>query len=62
MAYERVQKLASRGKWTPDLSMASGFFTEDHIFKVIAMGAPYFKAVCLWPRPDGPRIRGRQFQ
>jgi glutamate synthase domain-containing protein 2 len=27
--------------------MAGGFSTEDHIFKVIAMGAPYFKAVCL---------------
>jgi glutamate synthase domain-containing protein 2 len=47
MAYRCAQRLASHGKWTPDLSMAGGFSTEDHIFKVIAMGAPYFKAVCL---------------
>jgi len=47
MAYKCVQKLASRGKWTPDLSMAGGFSTEDHIFKVLAMGDPYFKAVCM---------------
>jgi glutamate synthase domain-containing protein 2 len=47
MAHQCVQRLASRGMWTPDLSMAGGFSTEDHIFKVIAMGAPYVKAVCM---------------
>jgi glutamate synthase domain-containing protein 2 len=39
--------LASRGERVPDLAMAGGFSTEDHIFKVLAMGAPYFKAVCM---------------
>lgn len=47
MAYYCAQKLASRGEWVPDLAMAGGFSTEDHIFKVLAMGAPYFKAVCM---------------
>jgi glutamate synthase domain-containing protein 2 len=47
MAFQCAQKLASRGKWIPDLAMAGGFTTEDHIFKVLAMGAPYFKAVCM---------------
>jgi len=47
MAYSIAQKLAVRGSWIPDLAMAGGFSTEDHIFKVLAMGAPYFKAVCL---------------
>ncbi len=47
MAYQCAQKLATRGKWIPDLAMAGGFSTEDHIFKAIAMGAPYFKAVCM---------------
>lgn len=47
MAYECCQRLASRGEWVPDLAMAGGFSTEDHIFKVLAMGAPYFKAVCM---------------
>lgn len=47
MAYHCAQKLASRGEWVPDLAMAGGFSTEDHIFKVFAMGAPYFKAICM---------------
>jgi glutamate synthase domain-containing protein 2 len=47
MAYECAQKLASRGEWIPDLAMGGGFSTEDHIFKVLAMGDPYFKAVCM---------------
>ena len=47
MAYECAKRLATRGEWCPDLAMAGGFSTEDHIFKVLAMGAPYFKAVCM---------------
>jgi len=47
MAYECAKKLAGRGAWVPDLAMAGGFSTEDHIFKVLAMGAPYFKAICM---------------
>lgn len=47
MAYELAERLAKKGKFVPDLAMAGGFSTEDHIFKVIAMGAPYFKAVCM---------------
>jgi glutamate synthase domain-containing protein 2 len=47
MAFNYAKRLAARGIWTPDLSMAGGFSTEDHIFKALAMGAPYFKAVCM---------------
>ena len=47
MAYSFAKRLASRGEWIPDLAMAGGFSTEDHIFKVLAMGAPYFRAVCM---------------
>lgn len=47
MAYQSAQRLASRGEWVPDLAMAGGLSTEDHIFKALAMGAPYFKAVCV---------------
>jgi len=47
LAYECAQRLASRGEWVPDLAMAGGFSTEDHVFKVLAMGSPYFKAVCM---------------
>ena len=47
MAYQCAQKLAARGVWVPDLAIAGGFSTEDQIFKVLAMGAPYVKAVCM---------------
>ncbi len=47
MAFQFAQKLATRGIWVPDLAMAGGFSAEDHILKVLAMGAPYFKAVCM---------------
>jgi glutamate synthase domain-containing protein 2 len=47
MAYELANRLAERGKFVPDLAMAGGFSTEDHIFKVLALGSPYFKAVCM---------------
>jgi glutamate synthase domain-containing protein 2 len=31
----------------PDIAIAGGFSNEDHVFKVLAMGAPYVKAVCM---------------
>jgi len=47
LAIELADKLSSRGEYVPDLAMGGGFSTEDHVFKVLAMGAPYFKAVCM---------------
>ena len=31
----------------PDLAMAGGFASEDGVFKALAMGSPYVKAVCM---------------
>lgn len=47
MAYKFASQLAARGKYVPHLAMAGGFSLEDHIYKVLAMGSPYFKAVCM---------------
>jgi len=47
MANELAEKLAARGEFVPDLAMAGGFSTEDHIFKVLALGSPHMKAVCM---------------
>lgn len=47
LAYQFAQKLARKNMWVPDLAMAGGFSTEDHIFKVLTIGSPYFKAVCM---------------
>ncbi|MFC1703215.1 FMN-binding glutamate synthase family protein [Candidatus Omnitrophota bacterium] len=47
LAYEFCEKLKKQGKRVPDIAIAGGFSSEDHVFKVLAMGAPYVKAVCM---------------
>jgi glutamate synthase domain-containing protein 2 len=47
MTHELCQKLAAKRAFVPDIAIAGGFSTEDHIFKVLAMGAPFTKAVCM---------------
>jgi len=47
MTVQLCDKLAARGKYVPDIAMAGGLSTEDHVFKVLAMGSPYTKAVCM---------------
>ena len=47
LTYEFCQKLSKRGMRLPDIAIAGGFSTEDHIFKALAMGTPFVKAVCL---------------
>jgi glutamate synthase domain-containing protein 2 len=47
MAYELCLLLAQKGAWVPDIAFAGGFSSEDHIFKSLALGAPFCKAVCM---------------
>ena len=47
MTFDICERLTKKGIKVPDLAIAGGFSTEDHIFKVLAMGAPYVKAVCM---------------
>jgi len=47
MAYELCLRLAQKGAWIPDIAFAGGFSAEDHIFKALALGAPFCKAVCM---------------
>jgi hypothetical protein len=46
-AYEYAAILASNGQRVVDMSFAGGFALEDHIFKALALGAPYTKMVCM---------------
>lgn len=46
-AFEFCQKLAERGERVPDIAFAGGFSSEDHVFKALALGAPFVKAVCM---------------
>jgi glutamate synthase domain-containing protein 2 len=47
MTQEFCDRLAAKGAYVPDIAIAGGFSSEDHIFKVLAMGAPYTKAACF---------------
>jgi glutamate synthase domain-containing protein 2 len=46
-AWEYASILADRGERVPDLAFAGGFSSEDGVFKALALGAPYVKAVCM---------------
>jgi len=61
MTYDLCQKLAGRGAYVPDLAIGGGLSTEDHMFKVLAMGAPYVKAACLGRAIMIPGMVGKNF-
>jgi len=46
-AWEFCKKLADKGQRVPDIALAGGFSSEDGIFKALAMGAPFVRAVCM---------------
>lgn len=47
MTNELVARLQAKGHFVPDIAIAGGFSAEDHLFKVLALGAPFTKAVCM---------------
>jgi glutamate synthase domain-containing protein 2 len=47
LAYEFLNKLAEKGEKVPDVAFAGGFSSEDGVFKALALGAPFTKAVCM---------------
>jgi glutamate synthase domain-containing protein 2 len=46
-AHEYASLLAAKGNRVVDMSFAGGFALEDHIFKSLALGAPYTKLICM---------------
>jgi len=62
LAVEFANRLAGRGMRVPDLAMAGGFSTEDGVFKALAMGTPYFKAVCMGRALMIPGMVGKNIQ
>lgn len=45
--YEYASILASKGEKVVDIAFAGGLAREDHIFKALALGAPFTKLVCM---------------
>jgi len=47
LTYEMCERLRAKGAYIPPIAMAGGLSLEDHIFKALALAAPYIKAVCM---------------
>ncbi len=46
-AYEFCKKLTDNGERVSDIAFAGGFSSEDGVFKALALGAPFARAVCM---------------
>ena len=51
LTYRYIDKLAKRGDYVPSVAFAGGITMEDHIFKALALGAPYVKAIGMARAP-----------
>jgi len=51
LTYQYADRLAKRGEYTPSIAFAGGITMEDHIFKALALGAPYVKAIGMARAP-----------
>ncbi|MEW6387068.1 MAG: FMN-binding glutamate synthase family protein [Thermodesulfobacteriota bacterium] len=47
LLYEYLSHLHRKGEFVPDCAIAGGLSLEDHIFKGLALGAPYVKLACM---------------
>jgi len=61
-AYDYCRVLAEKGMKVPDISFAGGFAREDHLYKAIAMGAPFSKLVCMGRAPMIPGFLGSNIE
>jgi hypothetical protein len=60
--YEYCKILDEKGEKVPDISLAGGFAREDHIFKALALCAPYTKMVCMGRAPMIPGYLGSNIE
>ena len=60
--YEYCKVLQDRGVAVPDISLAGGFAREDHIFKALALCAPFTKLVCMGRAPMIPGYLGSNIE
>ncbi len=61
-AYEYARFLTDRGVAVPALSFAGGLAREDHVFKALALGAPFVKLVCMGRAPMIPAFVGSNIE
>jgi glutamate synthase domain-containing protein 2 len=61
-AYEFCKMLADKGERAPDIAFAGAFSSEDGVFKALALGAPFCKAVCMGRALMIPGMVGKNIQ
>jgi glutamate synthase domain-containing protein 2 len=59
LLYQYIKKLDDKGEYIPDVAAAGGITFEDQIYKVLALGAPYFKAVGMARGPMAATMVGK---
>lgn len=47
LLYQMLKRIEKQGKYVPPVAIAGGLALEDHIFKAIALAAPFVKAICM---------------
>ena len=59
LTWNFADQLAKKGEYLPDIVLAGGITFEDQIFKVLALGAPYVKAVGMARGPMAATMVGK---
>ncbi len=59
LTYKYADYLAKKGEYVPDIVFAGGITFEDQIFKALALGAPYIRAVGMARSPLAAAMVGK---
>ena len=59
LLYQYASHLAGKGAYVPPLALAGGFSFEDHIFKGLALGAPFVKLIGMARGPIAAAMVGK---
>ena len=59
LTYKYADRLAKAGEYLPDIAFAGGITFEDQIFKALALGSPYVKAVTMARSPLAAAMVGK---
>lgn len=62
LAFTFASQLKAKGRFVPHMAIAGGFSLEDHLFKALSLGAPFFKAVCMGRALMIPAFVGRNIK
>ncbi|KCZ71570.1 glutamate synthase family protein [Candidatus Methanoperedens nitroreducens] len=59
LLYRYLKRLDERGEFVPDVAVAGGITMEDHVYKALALGAPYFKIAGMARSPLAAAMVGK---